>query len=384
MLTPAQVQSIQKLLGQPGPVLSLYLSTNPAQGENTGRAYLTRAKEGMKALDVPKEVFDALMSRLEEDRPQARTRVMFADGQTTQVYDFQVELPLEDGIESCWGQPYLTPLLYAFDEYERHAVVLIDQEKWRLFEVFMGEIEELEDASRTLPVNEFRRLGEDKVAGAGGRSAGAGAIGHVGRASGGSGKDNFNERVGEWTERFYKEQAQRLSEVMKTRGIEQVILMGPDPDSKNFAGHLNAGLEPYIFPSANHSRVSAGEILKIVEKELPPLERERENKLLDQLREKGVSGVDQVVKLLQEGRIHLLVAPWKLEAKVYRCASGLVLMASEEAQTLCPQDGVKEASLKEVLPELAQAYAAKLEFVHGEAEQRLLQVFGGLAGLTRW
>ncbi|MBI5812468.1 MAG: VLRF1 family aeRF1-type release factor [Deinococcota bacterium] len=384
MLTQAQVRSIQDLVQHPGPVLSLYLSTNPAQEENAGRAYLARAKEQMKALGVPKEIFDKVLARLEEDRPQARTRVIFAGENLLEIYDLQVDLPLSDGIEARWGQPYLTPLLYAIDEHERRAVVLVDQEKWRLFEVVLGEIEELEGAFRAVNPEEWRDLGEDATA-AGGRSAGPGAPGHVGRASGGSGKDHFSERMGEWTERFYKEMAHHLVEVMKSRGIEQLVLMGPDPDTKNFAAHLPENFpKPYILPSAPHSRVSAGEILKIVERELPPLERERELKLLEQIRENGVSGVDQVISLLQEGRIHLLVAPWKLEGTVFRCPSGMVGMTREAARAYCPGEQVEEVSLKEALPRLAQAYAARLEFVHGEAEERLLREFGGLAGLLRW
>jgi len=36
-----------------------------------------------------------------------------------------------------------------------------------------------------------------------------------------------------------------------------------------------------------------------------------------------------------------------------------------------------------VLPELAAGYAAKLEFVRGEAEKQLLER-GGMAALLRW
>jgi len=91
-----------------------------------------------------------------------------------------------------------------------------------------------------------------------------------------------------------------------------------------------------------------------------------------------------VLEALQEGRLHLLVVPWSLEVRVFRCASGRVELTREAAEVYCPGEKLEEVSLKEVLPTLAQAYNLRLEIVHGEAETRLREEFGGLAGLVRW
>lgn len=373
----------EQIAAKPAPMLSLYLDINPANPSNSGKAYVTRAKEAMKALGVPEKVVQRALSAT-ESLPQGRVRALFAGEDWVEVYDLQTELPLEGGVEARWGEPYLTPLIYALDEYEPYAVVLVDREKWRLFELHMGRVEELEGAFRAVAANEWRDLGEDATA-AGGRSAGPGAVGHVGRASGGSGKDHFNERMGEWTERFYREMAQRLAEIMKARGTGGLILMGPDPDTKNFAAHLPDGLpEPYILPSMPHSRVGPGELLKALEEHLPRLERLREQKLLDSIRERGIWGLQGVLEALQEGRLHLLVVPWGLELRVFRCASGRVGLSREAAEAYCPGEKVEEVSLKEILPALAQAYNVRLELVHGETETRLHEEFGGLAGLVRW
>jgi Bacterial archaeo-eukaryotic release factor family 10 len=37
-------------------------------------------------------------------------------------------------------------LLYVIDESERYGVVFIDESRWRFFEVFLGEIEEIANA----------------------------------------------------------------------------------------------------------------------------------------------------------------------------------------------------------------------------------------------
>ncbi|WP_026234561.1 VLRF1 family aeRF1-type release factor [Calidithermus timidus] len=384
MLNRENIRRIhQQIAVKPAPILSLYLDINPANPSNSGKAYVTRAREAMKALGVPEKVLERALSAMER-LPEGRLRVVFAGEDWVEAYDLQTELPLPDGVELRWGEPYLTPLIYALDEYERYAVVLVDREKWRLFELHMGRVEELEGAFRAVAANEWRDLGEDATA-AGGRSAGPGAVGYVGRASGGSGKDHFNERMSEWTERFYREMAQRLAEVMKARGIGRLILMGPDPDTKNFAAHLPDGLpEPYILPSMPHSRVGPGEILKALEQQLPPLERAREEKLLDAIRERGIWGLQGVLEALQEGRLHLLVVPWGLEVRVFRCASGRVELTREAAEAYCPGERLEEVSLKEILPALAQAYNVRLEIVRGEAEARLREELGGLAALVRW
>ena len=61
--------------------------------------------------------------------------------------------------------------------------------------------------------------------------------------------------------------------------------------------------------------------------------------LLDKIRDIGRWSIPTVLKELQMGRFHLLVAPWNLNGS---------------------------------------------EFVHGEAESRLLREFGELAALSRW
>jgi hypothetical protein len=84
------------------------------------------------------------------------------------------------------------------------------------------------------------------------------------------------------------------------------------------------------------------------------------------------------------GRLQLIVAPWNLNGTVLRCAGGLVVRDPKEAQAYCPGEEVKEVPLRDALPDLPPAYGARLEFVQGKAEQRLLADFGGLVGLPRW
>jgi hypothetical protein len=116
------------------PVLSLYADINPARPENAGRAWVRRIKNTLKELLESGEskpdnsLCEQVLALLEQERPSARTLVLFASRNPAgkpvlHRIDLQVELPVVDlahgRVEARWGEPYLTPLFFAFDEYER-------------------------------------------------------------------------------------------------------------------------------------------------------------------------------------------------------------------------------------------------------------------------
>jgi peptide subunit release factor 1 (eRF1) len=375
------------------PALSLYLDINPAKPDNTGRAYALRAKDAMKALAVPEALGEKVLELLQHEVIQAKTLALFADQERLELFPLQVELPLvravktafvdektsrllTDGALAHYGEPFLLPLVYALDEYERYGVIYVDQERWRVFEVFLGEIAEVKDAFLALDTEAWRRLSLD----APGRRFNLGGI-----ARGGAGQDLFAKRLAAWEERFYKALAHELVRHVEERGFTRLLLMGPEEHTKLFLGYLPKRLKEKVvaeLPSLPHPGASPGEVLKRLEPVLEEVERQAEVRLLEELEEaypKAAFG-PEVLARVQEGRVELWVLPWHLEKEVYAC-DGLYL--AEEAQALAYCQNPEKKPLAVVLPELAAGYAAKLEFVRGEAEKRLLER-GGMAALLRW
>jgi peptide subunit release factor 1 (eRF1) len=375
------------------PALSLYLDINPAKPDNAGRAYALRAKDAMKALAVPEALAEKVLELLKHEVIQAKTLALFADQERLELFPLQVELPLvravktafvdektsrllTDGALAHYGEPFLLPLVYALDEYERYGVVYVDQERWRVFEVFLGEIAEVKDAFLALDTEAWRRLSLD----APGRRFNLGGI-----ARGGAGQDLFAKRLAAWEERFYKALAHELVRHVEERGFTRLLLMGPEEHTKLFLGYLPKRLKEKVvaeLPSLPHPGASPGEVLKRLEPVLEEVERQAEVRLLEELEEaypKAAFG-PEVLARVQEGRVELWVLPWHLEKEVYAC-DGLYL--AEEAQALAYCQNPEKKPLAVVLPELAAGYAAKLEFVRGEAERRLLER-GGMAALLRW
>ncbi|KHG65937.1 peptide chain release factor 3 [Thermus sp. 2.9] len=394
MIGKEEIKRLRETIGKTeGPVLSLYLDVNPAKPENASRAYALRAKDAMKALKVPEALAEKVLEVLKNQVLEAKTAVFFAGDDVFEVLLLQVELPLVSGVKTQfldektnrlltdgalahYGAPFLLPLVYALDEYERYGVVYVDQERWRVFEVFLGEIGEVHDAFLALDTEAWRRLSLD----APGRRFNLAGI-----SRGGAGQDLFAKRLEAWEERFYKALAHELEKLAEARGFTRLVLMGPEEHTKLFLGHLPKRLRERVvaeLPSLPHPGASPGEVLKRLEPVLEEVERQEEVRLLERLEEAypRVAFGPEVLARVQEGRVEVWVLPWHLEQEVYLCQD---FAFADEAQALAYCESPEKKPLAAVLAPLAVGYATKLEFVRGEAEKRLLER-GGMAALLRW
>ena len=363
------------------PILSLYVDVNPSNPDNARRAWLVRAKNTIKSLQIPRDIANKAIETLEFDRPDARTYALFVAQNLVRIYVLQVDLPVVDlahgRVEARWGEPYVFPLEYVLDEYERSGVVFVDQVKWRLYEVFLGEIEECTDAFLELGSGGQSRKLEKRPA--------ARVTSGV-ELRGGAEGDHYARHIDAVVHRFYKRAAHLLAKLVETSHIDRLIFMGPHEDTHLFEQCLPRALRQRTaghIPSLPNPQASAGEVLKRVTPFVAESRQARELALLQDLRERGMWG-PRILEALQMGRLHLLVAPWSLNARVLRCAGGLVVEDQRAAEAFCPGQIAQEVALRDVLADLATAHGARLEFVQGQAEARLLGEFGGLAGLPRW
>jgi hypothetical protein len=74
----------------------------------------------------------------------ARPLSIFGDGASGNQWKREFRIAIAEALE--WSEsPYLLPLLEAFDEHERFAVVLTHRERSRIFAVHAGEAGEVSD-----------------------------------------------------------------------------------------------------------------------------------------------------------------------------------------------------------------------------------------------
>jgi hypothetical protein len=178
-----------------------------------------------------------------------------------------------------------------------------------------------------------------------------------------------------------------LEKLIDARHICRLTLMGPHEDTHLFEHYLSRSIRGLVvghIPSLPNAGANAGEVLKKVGPIIEESVRAHELALLQEVRERGRWTVPTVLQDLQMGRLYLLLAPWKLDLVVWRCTSGLVACDRQAIDAFCPGQETKQRELRELLPDLAATHGARLELVQGGAETKLLEEFGGLAGLARW
>ena len=365
------------------PVLSLYLDVNPANPNNTPKAFVLRAAEAMRNAGLEKEYVAAVSDRLSKHFAitEGRSLVIFAGEDLDELFDhnyLQTRLPLlerTDGALAHWGEPFVAPLLYVLDQRERYAVVYVSEDRVSVFEAFLGQIAEVSDHERMVDTDTWQPYRHAR------RSPGIGA---GVAARGGADVDRFTDRMREASARLYRSLLPELEKALEAEDVDKIILSGSSSALSAFQEAMSDGLRRQVvreLPPPANPDASAHEWLPLVKDLIDEVEAERELELLDRVRETGVWGVQETLTLLQEHRLRTVIVPWVVDKLVFRAESGRVAVTAAEANVLAPDEPVSEVALLAVLPELAKRSGAVIEFTDGEAERRLIEEFGGMAGL---
>ena len=364
-------QAIASVSDHPGPLFSAYVSVNAAIPENQERAYLVRLRDAMNDEGVPERLQEQVREFVEaETHPGARTLAIFAaeDG-LFEVYRLQVDLP-----ESFrWGDPYAAPLMLVMDEYEPYGAVVLDAERFRYFVV--SPLASPEDGEE-VKANGFREVDVHPNM-------------PYPRGGGSTDMDPAGRKQDSNIHRFYKELGELTRDLTFREGVRRLILAGPKERTAEFRGVLPNELKDRVV-AEEHVDLGApeGELLDRLEEVRERAEYERERELLDEIREHGISGLDETIAALQEeNRIYHLAVLWELEGEIRWCDNDQLAIRDMTAEE-CPFCGQKTRvrPLTDVLVDLAAARGARLDFMLGENENTdvLRDEFGGIAGLTRF
>ncbi len=393
MIDREMVQQIRAELGslQP-PVVSLYVDVDPTQPDNERRAWALRARNAVKALGAPAAVEQAVLSAIEaEIAPEARMLALFAaalgderkeTGVAITRLPLHIALPLLDlsngRVEARWGEPHIAPLIYALDQYERAAVVWLRGEGWRFFEVFLGEIVEHTDVFRSVESDLWREVAQFDPS----------RLREQLRAQAMGNRDRFARRMENIAARYLQRLAGLTERALSHIGIRRLVLLGREEATKQFADLLPRTVQAMIVAHVAdlpHPEAAPAHVLAKVLPALEQAEQLHEQRLLEQItRQPGVWGLDPTLNALQEGRLSVLVAPWRLTDQVWMAGAGLLAGSREQAALLAPDSDPQLVALRDVLVDACAAFATRLEFVAGSAEERLRRDFGGLAGVLRW
>lgn len=355
------------------PALSLYLRVHP--GPERQREYVLRARAALERLEVPDRVRRKALRVVDADR-RAGTLILFASETDLEVIPLSAELPLGDAasgeVEAHWGEPYLAPLLLALGGRWRYGVIHLDDRFARLFEVFLEEIELCSGFSRA----------QEGSAGSWQPGATSHRIDARGRDA--AARDRGERHRDEIRQSFYREVGRQIRSALAGRGIEVVIVVGPDKDVSDFLSAVPDELTRRTtarLPALSRSDAGPAQLLEHVAETIRADEEHRSDALLDEARERGVCGADASLAALQEGRLATLLVAWDLDQRL-RASAATGRLQPESVEDA--DSGGPTVPPRLALPHLAWRYSTDVVFVDGAPGSRLLDELGGIAGLTRW
>lgn len=196
------------------PVLSVYLSTAPNKRNQwqtilrNERKRILSEHEDQSAIEG---CFDAVERAIQEHRTQLlRSVVAFFtdDGQLKELHLLQVDVT----DEVSYGPKANVNQLEVLDhQFPKTGIVLTHLDSASILDVQIGEVESRRDYELDLDTGQWRRYQ--------GRSARQGA-------SSSSQSDDFQARVNQQAERFYRDLASEIDDLRRNQGWERLILIG--------------------------------------------------------------------------------------------------------------------------------------------------------------
>ena len=353
MLTYDETQvAIDSMKSLEPPVISLYMPGTPVAMGNSPHASETRVKNALGRLEVPSDVANRVLEVVRSN-PHGRTTAIFANQKQVKAVELAAELPILDDttgrIDATWGAPLMAPLHLALC-HPRFGIVHIDQERARIFESFLDEIEELETWERVEPAGDSYSMEKYSK-----------AIQPVYTADRSDAvKDNLAHHLSEMVAQYYSEVAAHLGTLVTTRKLERLIVLGPDEDRHAFLDQMHPDLRKRVACTGASLSSPRAETSEVLHRALPLMAEayvEQQRRITAEVlgHRKGITGRKACARALSERRVDTLVAAWQLP-----------LMT------------------KELLLQVAQEHATKVVFVEAETGNLLLEKHEGLAAALRW
>ncbi len=357
------LESLDRMLRLHAPdhgILSVYLEVDPALMEHEGHeaALLDLWKPLRAAVKVtPAEArVEEETARVNEyvrswDEPPGRAVAMFSSAPADVFLPVALEVPAR-GVARFGARPYLLPLISALDEYERYCVALVDKERARIFTVWMGRIEERFEVMDEVP----------------------------GRSAAGGWSQARYARHREW--HLYEHLRHVVDELwaldQRTR-FHRLIIGGPDEAIAALKPMLPRSLtRKLVGEFAGEMFATDGEVVARVADIEEQIERGAELGLVDELLtraakgELAVTGWDDILTALTEGRAHRLVLVDGEMASGFECPEGHAVVKERiERCPYCDAPMHPAPDLAARAARLALATGAHVELVRGEAAERM-------------
>ncbi|MDR7416828.1 MAG: VLRF1 family aeRF1-type release factor [Armatimonadota bacterium] len=322
-----------------------------------------------------REVADRIVQHLRDSRPQGRGLALFAATDLWKEYPLPVPLPNR----VRYGRPDVWPLLWASDEYQPHAILIVHRDHARLLVAYLGSASLIEEETLELDTASWRFT-------AGRPPTFTGRLGTG--ATRGAQRDTFDARVDDHLRRFWAGVAEAAARFVEERRVERLLLGGPEEAAFGVREHLPESVArkvvavvPLPSPLEEWPQIR-DRILAVARQAERQREAERIQELVDRSGQgEGVLGLEPTLEALVRRQVRLVVVDRELETEVVECPScGYVGVRPAQACPVCGAT-VVHTWLTQVLPLLAHRNHAGMELVN---PQPILRSHGGIGALLRY
>lgn len=334
--------------------LTLYLRVDPSYIENQSQtpAWTIWLKNALKDIknslnDSQKSVWKNIETRLNDYlnsyKPSGRTIVIFMNQQQDTIH----ELPFAMKNRSQFGEPLVSPLLWAMDEYERYLIVMVDQQKAILHKAYLGNLETESEMTIDLDYDWVEKTLMPATDG----------DGQALRQ--GNNRDAFDDMITEHVNRFHSDVADEVQTIFNGDQPMRLILAGDEKSAHALKDKLHESVtKQFVSILPIPIDTSVNEVMERISQPAYNYERDYEFDLVEDVSNKahadgrGVLGRDDLERAMQMQQVELIIMPFSLLQDDPEYAHDLAMWSLENN--------------------------SEIEFVHGQAARKL-EASGGIA-----
>lgn len=318
MLTERDLRELLDLKPQ-HPVLSLYLNTEPSQGN--ADVYKLKLRSMLKEVDLPEDTSIIENYIDQEHNGSGRSVAIFSCAHEDFFRAYPIQIPIRSRLRVS-NRPHVKPLANLLDSYGGYGVALVDKQGARLFYFHLGTLREQEGV-----------MGESVR-----RTKHGGGSQAAGRRSGEAGQ---TQHVTEITERNMRESADFAASFFAENNIRRVLIGGTEDNIALFRNYLPKKWQSLIvgtFPIS--MTASHAEVMERAIKVGQNAEQQKETHVVDTVitaaskGKGGVIGLEDTLKMVRDGRIQNLILLDGFHSPGYRC-QGCGYLTTQELDS-CP------------------------------------------------
>lgn len=275
---------------------------------------------------------------------------------------FQTIMPFENEFIAN-TIPHLKQLAYQADECENALVIMTDSKFAKIYIVKLGGF--------ILEENTF----EHEV--------------HRFHHQGGWAQMRYQRHIENQAHKHYSEVARAATKLIGEYNFDNVILVGQQNEIKKFQDLLPNRIKIKVISTNNlQMRENTNGILETIIEDLKNNEDKKESDCVEDVIEKAprhsVTGMQDTIKLVQDGRSETLVIPNYKKYPGWKC-DGCLYVARDQHQAGCGHcnGNTRETDLIEELIRLNFRNSGKIEIVKNQAAQEL-EKYEGIGALIRY